>query len=262
MSEFKIVCTKFFGSTNFYEILKVSPTASDKEIKKAYHKLSLCVHPDRVEEDQKKVATEKFQVLGKIHSILQDDTKRKLYDDFGEFDEEIDASFNWVDYWRSMFKKIDIKDIENYEKEYIGSEIELKDIKKAYISTRGNMDGILEMVPFSNCDSEERIIKIVQSFVEKGEVEKYNSFFNENKSRKIKRRKKWEKEKQETELINMKDLEKDMEKSMKRRGEEYYNLLSEIEDKFVSKRKRMNITSGSIKQKESKSDKNKKKQKN
>lgn len=171
-------------------------------VKKAYHKLSLYVHPDRVEQDQKKVATEKFQVLGKIHSVLQDKAKRKLYDDFGEFDEEIDASFNWMDYWRSMFKKIEIKDIENYEKEYIGSEIELKDIKKAYITTKGNMDKILEMVPFSNCDNEERIIEIVQKMVDNGEVLRYNSFFNENKSRKIKRRKKWEKEKQETELVD------------------------------------------------------------
>lgn len=171
-------------------------------VKKAYHKLSLCVHPDRVEEGQKKIATEKFQVLGKIHSILQDKAKRKLYDDFGEFDEEVDASFNWMDYWRSMFKKIEIKDIENYEKEYIGSETELKDIKKAYITTKGNMDKILEMVPFSNCDSEERIIDIVQNMVDNGEVLKYNSFFNENKSKKIKRHKKWEKEKQETELID------------------------------------------------------------
>ncbi|KAJ8950900.1 hypothetical protein NQ314_007757 [Rhamnusium bicolor] len=99
--------------------------------KKAYHRLSLLVHPDRVEQDQKKIATEKFQVLGKIHSILQDKNKRKLYDDFDEFDEEVDSSFNWMDYWRSMFKKIEMKDIENYEKEYIGSETELRDIKKS-----------------------------------------------------------------------------------------------------------------------------------
>ncbi|KAJ8911613.1 hypothetical protein NQ315_015947 [Exocentrus adspersus] len=212
MSEFKIMCEKFFGSSNFYEVLNIKSNASDKEtdsnlktyflVKKAYHKLSLCVHPDRVEEDQKKIATEKFQVLGKIHSILQDKNKRKLYDEAGEFDEEVDASFNWMDYWRSMFKKIDIKDIENYEKEYIGSETELRDIKKAYISTKGSMDGILEMVPFSNCDSEERIIQIVQHMVDNNEVPKYDSFFNENKSRKMKRRKKWEKEKQETESID------------------------------------------------------------
>lgn len=166
--------------------------------------MSLLVHPDRVPEDQKVVATEKFKALGKIHSTLQNPDKRKLYDDVGEFDEDMDSSFNWMDYWRNMFKKIEIKDIQNYEKEYIGSDTELRDIKRAYVGSRGDMDVILEMVPFSNCDGEPRIIEIVQKMVDDGEVEYYKSFFNESKVKKMRRHKKWEKERQESEAIDSK----------------------------------------------------------
>lgn len=171
-------------------------------VKKAYHRLSLLVHPDRVDEDQKIICTEKFKALGKIHSILQDTNKRKLYDDVGEFDDEMDSSFNWVDYWRNMFKKIDIKDIARYEQEFIGSDTELRDIKKAYVASKGNMNKILELVPFSNCDSEPRFIEIVQKMVDDGEVERYEAFFNESKQKKLRRKKKWEKEKKEAEQVD------------------------------------------------------------
>lgn len=173
-------------------------------VKKAYHKLSLLVHPDRVDESRKAIATEKFKVLGKIHSVLQDKEKRKCYDDYGEIDEENDSSFNWMEYWRAIFKKIDIKDIEEYEKSYIGSETELRDIKKAYVGSKGNMDLILEMVPFSNCDSESRIQEVVRKMIDDGEVEEYPRFFNESKQKKARRRSKYEKEKKVAEMIDSK----------------------------------------------------------
>lgn len=179
------------------------------------------VHPDRVDENHKEIATEKFKVLGRIHSILQDKDKRKIYDDCGEFDDEADSTFNWTEYWMSMFKKIEISDIQKYEQEYIGSEHERRDIKRAYESGRGklrnipniyglqdlffalgNMNVLLEMVSFSNCDSEERLKGIVREMIDNGEVPEYDGFFNESKAKKARRHKKWEKERKETEEID------------------------------------------------------------
>lgn len=259
---FKSLCIEYFGSNNFYEILGVNSDASTKEIKKAYHKMSLLVHPDRVDAEQKTIATEKFKVLGKIHSILQDDDKRKLYDDVDEFDDEMDSSFNWFDYWRNMFKKIDLEDIKKYEEEYIGSETELRDIKKAYISSKGNMNKFLEMVPFGNCDREPRYIEIVTKLVEDGEVERFDAFFNESKQKKMRRRRKWENEKKEAEKIDSKfilikyvsllifflveQLEKEVEENMKRRAKQFENLVAEIESKYAPKKKtKLSITDGS-----------------
>lgn len=95
------------------------------------------MHPDRVDDNHKEAATEKFKVLGRIHSILQDKDKRKIYDDCGDFDEETDSTFNWMEYWFSMFKKIEIADIQKYEQEFIGSETERRDIKRAYEFSKG-----------------------------------------------------------------------------------------------------------------------------
>lgn len=55
-------------------------------MKKAYYKLSLSVHPDRVPVNEKKSATAKFQVLGKVYSVLSDKDKRTLYDQTGKIE--------------------------------------------------------------------------------------------------------------------------------------------------------------------------------
>lgn len=172
-------------------------------VKKAYHKLSLLVHPDRVEESNKAEATEKFKVLGRIHSVLGDKEKRKIYDESGQFDDDADetAMRDWTAYWRMLFKEITIEDINNYEKNYKGSEIELKDLKRAYVDSKGNMDYILETVPFTNCDDEPRLHELVRKMIDDGEVEEYKSFTKEPEAKKLKRRRKWEKEAEEARRI-------------------------------------------------------------
>ena len=51
-----------FGTQNLYEALGLEKTAKETEIKRAYHKLSLKTHPDRVPPNEVTQATEKFQV--------------------------------------------------------------------------------------------------------------------------------------------------------------------------------------------------------
>lgn len=162
------------------------------------------MHPDRVDESQKEESTEKFKVLGKIHSILSDKNKRAAYDETGEFDEENDSACDWLNYWRSFFKKITIEDIQNYEKDYIGSDIELRDIKRAYLDGKGNMDYMFETVPFLSCESEQRIIDVVKKMIENEEVPEYKCFINEPKKKKERRRRKWEKERTEAAAIKRK----------------------------------------------------------
>lgn len=92
-------------------------------VKKAYHKLSLKVHPDRVDETEKLEATEKFKVLGSIHTILSDKNKRALYDETKSVDEDdylVVQDRDWTIYWKMIFKKITDEDIIAYEKEYTG----------------------------------------------------------------------------------------------------------------------------------------------
>jgi len=55
----------------------VKKTATKDEIKKAYRKMSLKYHPDRVPEDQRPAAEKKFKEINLAKNILSDDKKRQ-----------------------------------------------------------------------------------------------------------------------------------------------------------------------------------------
>lgn len=225
-------------------------------VKKAYYKLSLLVHPDRVEEAKKAVANEKFKILGKIYSILQDEEQRKIYDENGDFDDDSYAIFNWVNFWRSQFKKISTKDIENYKCEYVGSDTEVQDIKKAYVNGKGSMDYILEAVPFSNVEDEPRILEIVQKLVDDKEVERLDRFFNEPEKKKTIRKRKHEREVREHNKMNISDddLANAIMVQQEKRQEKMADLFLQLEEKYGggggAKRKRKAIANGKVEKKQ------------
>ena len=68
---------------DFYEVLGVSKTASDEEIKKAYRKLAMKHHPDRNQGEKSKEAEEKFKEAKEAYEMLSDSQKRAAYDQYG-----------------------------------------------------------------------------------------------------------------------------------------------------------------------------------
>lgn len=58
-------------------------------VKKAYRKLSLQIHPDRNNQDEKHIANEKFGILSKIYHILIDPKAKALYDEKGIVSESV-----------------------------------------------------------------------------------------------------------------------------------------------------------------------------
>lgn len=65
---------------DYYEVLGVSKTASDAEIKSAFRKLAKQYHPDINKEEG---AEAKFKEIGEAYAVLSDPEKRKQYDQFG-----------------------------------------------------------------------------------------------------------------------------------------------------------------------------------
>ena len=72
--------------TKLYDLLNVSPTAGESEIRKAYYKLAKLHHPDKfhdVSSEEKEKAEEKFKEIKFAYEVLNDPSKRETYDRFG-----------------------------------------------------------------------------------------------------------------------------------------------------------------------------------
>jgi molecular chaperone DnaJ len=72
---------------DYYAILAVKRDAKPEEIKKAYRRLARKYHPDVNPGD--KASEERFKLTSEAHDVLSDPKKRKVYDRFGEYSEQL-----------------------------------------------------------------------------------------------------------------------------------------------------------------------------
>ncbi|NXT75733.1 DNJC9 protein, partial [Zapornia atra] len=237
-------CEAAFGSSDLYRVLGVRREASAQEIRRGYHRASLRVHPDRAEPDAKEEATRRFQILGKAYAVLSDAGQRAVYDEQGTVDEEGEAlrgERDWQEYWRLLFKKISVKDIEDFEKSYKNSEEELADIKAAYVDFEGDMDRIMESVLCVDYTDEPRLRKIIEKAIDSGEVPSYQGFVKESKQKTVSRKRRAEKEAREAEkmknelgLSGEDDLKALIQSRNKNRKKEMDDFLAQMEAKYCN----------------------------
>ena len=66
---------------DYYEVLGISKSASQAEIKKAYRKMAIKYHPDKNPDN--KEAEEKFKLAAEAYEVLSDENKKMRYDQYG-----------------------------------------------------------------------------------------------------------------------------------------------------------------------------------
>ena len=76
-----VYCERNMSKKDYYEVLGVAKSASDKEIKKAYKRLAMKYHPDRNPDDASAEAN--FKEAKEAYEILSDAQKRQAYDQYG-----------------------------------------------------------------------------------------------------------------------------------------------------------------------------------
>jgi len=84
---------------NFYEVMEIDSTASTSEVRKAYKRLALILHPDKNKSPDAEI---QFRQLAGIYEVLKDKEKREMYDKV-----LIEGLPNWknpVFYFRRMRK--------------------------------------------------------------------------------------------------------------------------------------------------------------
>ncbi|CAM9853071.1 unnamed protein product [Pylaiella littoralis] len=82
-------------NVDFYVLLGVSRTATEKEINTAYKKLAMKYHPDRTRGDE--VAAEKFKEIATAYAVLSDPNRRRQYDLSGGDEEAKGADYTPMD---------------------------------------------------------------------------------------------------------------------------------------------------------------------
>ncbi|WQX45409.1 DnaJ domain-containing protein [Helicobacter pylori] len=92
-------------SKSLYQTLNVSENASQDEIKKSYRRLARQYHPDL---NKTKEAEEKFKEINAAYEILNDEEKRRQYDQFGD---NMFGGQNFSDFARSRRTSEDLDDI-------------------------------------------------------------------------------------------------------------------------------------------------------
>ncbi|XP_037544918.1 dnaJ heat shock protein family (Hsp40) member A3a [Nematolebias whitei] len=108
-------CTSFHTSASsnskqdFYHILGVPRTATQKEIKKAYYQMAKKYHPDTNKDDPQ--AKEKFAQLAEAYEVLGDESKRKQYDTYGSAGFGAGHAEGGQHYWGSHTSHVDPEEL-------------------------------------------------------------------------------------------------------------------------------------------------------
>ncbi|KAH3668349.1 hypothetical protein OGAPHI_002103 [Ogataea philodendri] len=169
-----------FPDIDPYKELGCEQNDAPPAIKKAYYKLCLKYHPDKLsEKDQVKYKT-KFEKIQFSYQVLGDQKRRERYDRTGNLDESVpdDDDFDWYSFFQEMRNsdvKVTSELIQKDKESYQESHEEYEDVLETMIYYQGDFLKLFETIPHLEFgDSEEaRMYKLVNQMVEAGDLQDY-----------------------------------------------------------------------------------------
>ncbi|KAJ3261943.1 DnaJ sub C member 9 [Chytriomyces hyalinus] len=222
---------------DLYAQFGVPRDANASTIKKAYHRLCLKYHPDKLSnlstDADRASASAEFQKITHFHAILSDPDRRKRYDSTGfvgtvggsDSDNGIDIQTppeGWDAFFRTLWGSLTTDKIDSFMLQYRGSNEEKQDLIKNYEKYSGNMAKILDATLFAIPDDEQRFRTIVQAALDAGQVTvKHAAFFTIDERATARRKRRAEKEAQEAEKIAaVKKKKEDAQKKKEAKNEQ------------------------------------------
>lgn len=141
----------------YSDVLQCPPTADAAQLRKAYYRAALKVHPDKNPGNAE--AAQKFQALSLAYQILCSEDLRKEYDETGVIphsdataDDDEDNK-EGVDVWKSFFDqifgKVTTSKINDFAAKYKCSDEEKRDVLKEFQQRKGNLVKMLDYVMLS-----------------------------------------------------------------------------------------------------------------
>lgn len=125
------------------------------------------------------IAKRRFEAVSVAYSILSDEERRKVYDSCGEMEED-DSKLSdsnadaWRDYFKNIFGKVTVADIDKFTESYKCSEEEEKDVLKYYVQFKGDLNKMLECVMCSSeIDKRRWVEDYIEPAIDRNDVEDF-----------------------------------------------------------------------------------------
>lgn len=157
---------------------------------------------DKVKPEEKEAAHTKFQEIAFAYAILSDERRRKRYDSTGNTSESLDIDdddFNWISFFRAQWQDtVTQASLDKLKGSYQGSDEEKQDVLTAYITSKGDLNKIFNVVMLSNpLDDEDRFRAYINLAIKAGDVEGFAAYLEESDKRKKARYQKAQREAEE-----------------------------------------------------------------